>query len=370
MRTIRRVSWVALAVLVVGRSAVAAAVKPGKELGPRQAYAQCAPSVVMVTAVESFPRGLANRSVDLLNPFPLLDLPADAMAFVLYPFYAAAKGPLKAGGSGVIIDAEGHFLTNHHVIEGSDVFWATLHDRRVIRARVVGADEDEDYALLKLDLQDGEKVTPARLGDSGQLRPGDRVYAIGSPLGLRQSLSAGIVSGVERRSIGPFQDFIQTDLTIGMGSSGGPLFNARGDVVGITTLIHATFEQTGGISLSIPINCIQEGLDRLKSEGEVVRGFIGLHIRDVTPRARHELELDAKSGALVVETEWSTWGRCPARDAGLKSGDVIVKYGDKKIDRARPLARAVLNTKPGSHVKVEFYRGTSLLEREVKVIER
>lgn len=342
-----------------------------QELEPGALYKKCAPSVVMVTAVETFPKGMAKRTIDLLNPFPVLDIPGDVFSFVFYPLYVLANGPMKFGGSGVIIDEEGHFLTNHHVIERGNVFWATLDDRRVIRAKLIGSDEDEDYALLKLELKKGEKVVAAKLGNSAALRQGDAVAAIGSPLGLRQTLSVGVISGLERRALGPFQDFIQTDLTIGSGSSGGPLFNAKGEVVGLTSLMHAFVEQTGGVTMSIPIDSIKEGLGQLKKKGRVTRGFIGAHVKDVTPRVAKKFKLAVKSGACIyavgprADAFWS-----PARDAGLEAGDVIVKYGAKRIDRARTLARAVLTTKPGTNVIVTFYRGKTLLRRTIKVARR
>jgi len=353
---------------------VAALAGPGRalaqDLNPRGMYETCAPSVVMVTAAETLGRGLLNRGVDMIDPFPLLDTPGDVLSFFAYPVYVLFSGLPKAGGSGVIIDEQGHFITNHHVVARRNVFWATLDDRRVIRAVLVGSDAEEDYALLKLQLKKGEKVAPAKLGDSDALRPGDPIFAIGSPLGHRQSLSVGVVAGLERRMVGPFQDFIQMDLTIGAGSSGGPLFNARGEVVGLTSMMHAVLEQTGDITLSIPINSVTEGLERLKRDGKVTRGFIGAHVKDVTPRLVKELGLKVKTGACVVGFRTPFWRRSPAEDAGLERGDVIVKYGAKKIDRARALARAVLNTKPGTRVAVEFYRGKRHIKGTIIVARR
>lgn len=367
MKTLSVTACAALLLLFACRAPASA-----QELEPGALYDKCAPSVVMVTAVETFPKGLARRTIDLLNPFPILDMPGDVLSFVFYPLYALVNGPIKFGGSGVIIDDSGHFLTNHHVIERGNVFWATLHDRRVIRAKLIGSDKDEDYALLKLELKKGEKIVAARLGDSAALRHGDAVAAIGSPLGLRQTLSIGVVAGAERRLVGGFQDFIQTDLTIGSGSSGGPLFNARGEVVGLTSvMIAAPMVQTGGVTFSIPINSVKEGLGQLKKKGRVTRGFIGAHVKDVTPRVAEKFKLSAKSGACIYEigpTADAFWS--PARDGGLQAGDVIVKYGDKPIDRARTLARAVLTTKPGTNVIVTFYRGKTLLRRTIKVTRR
>ncbi len=347
----------------------------GAELTPAELYEKCAPSVVMITAVETVPRGLVNRTLDMLDPFPLLDTPGDVLRFALYPLRVLVFGPVKAGGSGVIIDVEGHLITNHHVVEGADIFWATLHDRRVVRAKLLGSDADEDYALLKLELGKGETVPPAALGSSAALRPGDAVYAIGSPLRHHQSFSRGVVAGLDRRLEGPFQDFIQTDLTIGAGSSGGPLFNASGEVVGLTSMMYAVLERTGDITFSIPIDSVREGLGQLREHGRVTRGFIGVHVRDVTPRTIEEFRLDAKSGAVVVALEprpklLRLAVQSPAGDAGVERGDVIVRFGDLAIDRARTLARAVLSAKPGAEVAVEFWRGKELLRRTIRIEER
>ena len=358
----------ALLVLLLGLSTAGA-----QELTPGELYKKCAPSVVMVTSVETVPHGLARRTIDLLTPFPIMDIPGNVLRFATYPLVVLVNGPMKAGGSGVIIDDEGHFITNHHVIEHGDVFWATLDDRRLVRATLIGSDKDEDYALLKLQLKEGETVTPAPLGDSSMLKPGDMVAAIGSPLRLRQTLSVGVVAAVERRMQGPFQDFIQTDLTIGSGSSGGPLFNAQGEVVGITSLMHSVVEQTGGITMSIPINTVEEGLEQLKEKGSVTRGYIGACVKDVTPRIVEELELSVKpgEGACITElTHMRGHFHSPAGSVGLRKGDVIMKYGELNIDRARTLARAVLNTEPGTTVEVWFYRGRTLLKADVKVRRR
>jgi len=363
-----RTAAAALLVLLLGLSTAGAG-----ELAPSELYRKCAPSVVMVTSVETVPHGLASRTIDLLTPFPILAIPRNVLRFATYPLVVLVNGPMKAGGSGVIIDDKGHFITNHHVIEHGDVFWATLDDRRLLRATLVGSDREEDYALLKLELEEGETVTPVSLGDSCLLQPGDMVAAIGSPLRLRQTLSVGVVAAVERRMQGPFQDFIQTDLTIGSGSSGGPLFNARGEVVGITSLMHSVVEQTGGITMSIPIHTVGEGLDQIKEKGSVTRGYIGACVKDVTPRLVEELELSVEpgEGACITElTHMRSPFFSPGASAGLRKGDVVMKYGELNIDRARTLARAVLNTAPGTTVEVWFYRGRTLLKADVKASRR
>jgi serine protease Do len=347
-----------------------AALGRAAEFDPQAAYDKCAPSVVMITAVQTVPYGFTDRAVDLLDPFPLLDTPSDLVRFVLYPVRLLVVGPVKAGGSGFIIDAEGHVITNQHVIADANLFWATLHDERLVAATLVGSDETEDYALLKLELKKGEKVAPAALGDSDALRLGETVFAIGSPLRLRQSLTVGVVAGLHRRMVGPFQDFVQTDLTIGSGSSGGPLFNARGEVAGMTTLMHAVLEQTGNVTFSVPINTVKEGLPQLKKEGAVTRGFIGVHLKDVTPRVIEEFDLKVKSGACCWDVGTPLWRNSPAADAGLRDGDVIVRWDGAEVDRARTLARKVLTAEPGTTVRVTYVRGESERTCKLTVAER
>jgi S1-C subfamily serine protease len=338
----------------------------------RDFFRRHAPSVVMITAVQTPAKGAVNRTRDLLRPWPVWSIPLDALQLALYPVRVLLLGPIKAGGSGVIIDDDGHVLTNHHVIEDANVLWVTLHDRRVVRATLVGSDADEDFALLRMQVEEGIQVRPAKLGRSADVRPGDRVYAIGSPLRLHQTFSAGQISGIERREqeLGPFQDYLQMDLTIGAGSSGGPLFNANGEVVGLTTLMFATLEETGGVTMAVPIDNIREGLGQLKKEGAVTRGFLGAHIKDCTPRVAKKFGLQARAGACIWELEDGFLKGSPARRAGLRPGDVIVQWGKAKIDRAHTLARAVLNTKPGTRVAVTYVRGERRESTTVTVKER
>jgi serine protease Do len=336
----------------------------------RAFFEEHAPSVVMITAVQSPSQGAVNRTLDLLDPFPIWSIPFDALRLGLYPVQLLLAGPIKAGGSGVIIDAEGHVLTNHHVIVDCDVIWVTLHDRRVLEAELVGSDRSEDYALLKIKPQNGLKLRPAKLGESADLQQGDRCYAIGSPLRLHQTFTAGQISGRKRRSVGTFQDYLQMDLTIGSGSSGGPLFNAKGEVIGLTTLMYSTIENTGGVTMAVPIDNIKEGLDDLKKAGKVTRGFIGVHIKDCTSRVVKKFNLKVTSGACIWEFDCPIWRTNPARRAGLRPGDVVTRWGDRPISEAHDLARAVLNAKPGGRVVVTYARGDKKATATVVVGKR
>ena len=342
-----------------------------EELTPREIYDLRAKSVVMVTAVETVPQGLVNRTKNLFNPFPVYKIPGRIIGFVVYPIVVIFEGPLKAGGSGVIVDAEGHFVTNQHVIDDADVFWATMEDGSLIRADVVGSDELEDLALLKMRLAKEQSVEPAPLGQYSEIARGDSVYAIGSPLRLQDTLTRGIVSAKGRRIMGPFQDFIQTDLTIGVGSSGGPLFSEKGEVVGITSAMFAVVEKTGGLTFSIPVDVVQAALPQLKEHGTITRGFIGVQIKDVTPRIVDELKLKTqpRDGAVIYKVTSSFFGS-PAAKTGLKRGDIIIKYDGIEIDNARTLARLVLATKPSTAVPVVYIRGEEERTATIDVQER
>lgn len=346
-----------------------------EDLTPSQLFNLRSKSVVMVTAVETVPRGFFNCTRDLLNPFPLYKIPGRVISFVAYPLIVVIDGPMKAGGSGVIVGADGCFVTNNHVIEDANVFWATMTDGSLIRADVIGSDEDEDLAVLKMRLPKGKSVEPAPLAEYSQIQRGDSVYAIGSPLRLQNTITSGIVSAKSRRMTGPFQDYIQTDLTIGAGSSGGPLFNGKGEVIGITSAMLAVVEETGGMTFSIPVDVVKEDVTQLSKDTKmrfthVTRGYIGTELKDVTPRIVDELKLKTKSRSGAVIYDLDTFGGAPAEKAGLKKGDIIIKYNGVDIADARSLARLVLSTKPTTKVPVVYIRGEKTLTVTVEVQER
>lgn len=344
----------------------------GAEMTAKEIYTQRAPSVVTVTVVESAGEGFKNRTKALLDPFPIYKIPFNVISFVLYPVHLITKGPLKAGGSGVIIDSE-HFLTNQHVAEFGDIHWAYLQDGRLVRARVVGMDQLEDVALMKMELGKEDKIFPAPIGNARALKPGDRAVAIGSPLRFTLSMSEGIVAAMDRRIVGDFQDHIQTDLLIAPGSSGGPLFNGAGELVGLTSAgIGGPFQSTMNMSFSVPMDVINDILPQLQEKGEVTRGYFGAFVADLTPRTAQQLKLTGEfgKGAVLKEVDSGIlWWKAPASIAGLKKGDIIIKYGDTKIDYARTLARAILNTKPGTKVPVIYLRGGKEATATVEIDE-
>jgi serine protease Do len=251
-------------------------------------------------------------------------------------------------GSGFVIDAEGHIVTNAHVIDGADEINITLSDGRSLPATVIGADKKLDLALLKIDA--GSSLPIARLGDSDALQVGEWVMAIGNPFGLEQTVTAGIVSAKGRViGAGPYDDFIQTDASINPGNSGGPLFNTAGEVIGINTAIIARGQ---GIGFAIPVNVARRVIAQLKETGQVTRGWLGVSIQIVDDNLAESLGLDAADGALVTEV----FSDSPAAKAGFKRQDVIVAFNGKAIAHIRDLPRIVAATPVGDTVSVTVIR--------------
>jgi serine protease Do len=262
-------------------------------------------------------------------------------------------------GTGFILDKAGHVVTNAHVIEDADEVRIKLRDDREFIASVVGRDTKLDLALLKID--DKGELPGVTLGDSEAVRVGEAVVAVGNPFGLGHTVTMGIVSA-KARSIGagPYDEFIQTDASINPGNSGGPLFNVRGEVVGINTAIRAGAD---GIGFAIPINVLKEVIDQLKDKGYVERGKLGLAFQPVTPEIARALDLPAVSGALVSEVMRGG----AAHKAGMRDGDVIVGLDDAPVRHADELPRQVARHKPNTRVKVHVIRGGKPLMLVVKL---
>lgn len=251
-------------------------------------------------------------------------------------------------GSGFIIDKEGYILTNNHVIEGAQDIKIKLYNGKVFDAKVVGRDSKVDIALLKIDPK-GEDLPVAKLGDSEKVRVGDWVIAIGNPFGLEHTVTAGIVSAKGRViGMGPYDDFIQTDASINPGNSGGPLFNLKGEVVGINTAIVAGGQ---GIGFAIPINIAKNLLPQLK-KGRVYHAFLGVYLQDLTPGLARRLGLKEAKGALITDVIPNS----PASKAGLRKGDVIVKFNDKEIKDRYTLVKLIATSIPGQRVRLEVIR--------------
>ena len=271
--------------------------------------------------------------------------------------------PQISAGSGVIVDARGGYvLTNHHVVKDAEQIAVTLKDGRRLQGKLVGSDAATDVALLKVE---GENLKALTLGDSDALRVGDYVMAIGNPFGLGQTVTSGIVSALGRTGlhIEGYEDFIQTDASINPGNSGGPLFNERGEVVGINSAI---FSQSGGnigIGFAIPINLAKKLVPELEEHGSITRGWLGVSIQKVTPELASSLGLADSRGALVAEVT----GESPAAKSGMERGDVIVGFNGKKVEESSALPRLVAETAVGKTVPVEVVRNGKTKTLEVTI---
>ena len=263
-------------------------------------------------------------------------------------------------GSGIIIDAKkGFILTNNHVVANAEEIEVRLDDGKEYKAEVVGRDPKTDLALIRTKKKmDVDKEAP--LGDSDKTRVGEWVMAIGNPFGLERTVTVGILSAKGRViGAGPYDDFLQTDAAINPGNSGGPLFNMRGEVVGINTAIVATGQ---GIGFAIPVNIAKELLPQLK-KGKVVRGWLGVSIQEVTEEIAQSFKLKEPKGALVAEVIEDS----PAEHGGLERGDIVVDFGGKEIDTPNELQRVVANTTPNKKVKVQIVRNGKTRTVTVKV---
>jgi serine protease Do len=264
-------------------------------------------------------------------------------------------------GSGCIIDREGYIITNNHVIEKAQTIKVKLIDGKEYDATVVGRDPKTDLALIKIDAKNA--LPSAAFGDSDNLEIGDWVVAIGNPFGLETTVTAGIVSAKGRViGAGPYDDFIQTDASINPGNSGGPLFNLKGEVVGINTAIVSGGQ---GIGFAIPINMAKELLPQLKSKGKVTRGWLGVVIQKITPEIAKTFGLKETEGALVSDVTEDG----PAEKAGIKRGDVIVSFNGKAIKEVDTLPKLVGATEIGKKAKVGIIRDKKSLEMEVVIGE-
>jgi serine protease Do len=269
-----------------------------------------------------------------------------------------------SGGSGFVISADGYVLTNHHVIDGADEVTVRLRDRRELVARVVGSDRDTDIALLKVE---ATGLPTVALGDSDRLKPGQWVLAIGSPFGLEETVTAGIVSSVGR-TLGNDQryvPFIQTDVAINRGNSGGPLFNLAGEVVGINSQIFSTSGGSIGLSFSIPINTAKSVSDQLRTKGRVSRGVIGVQIQNIDRDRAEALGLPRPAGALVAEIQPGS----AAEKAGVRVGDVITSFNGREIGDSSELPPMVGATAPGTRATLGVFRDGRMLNVPVTVAE-
>jgi serine protease Do len=264
-------------------------------------------------------------------------------------------------GSGFIINADGHILTNNHVVEDAERIQVKLASGEEYAAKVVGRDPKTDLAVLKID--GAGDLHPLTLGNSDDLKVGSWVVAVGSPFGLEQTVTQGIVSGKGRViGSGPYDDFIQTDASINPGNSGGPLVNMKGEVIGINTAIYPSGQ---GIGFAIPIDMAKSIVPQLEEKGSVTRGWLGVGIQEITPALEKSFDLNDKSGALVSDV--SRGG--PAEKAGIERGDVITRFDGKSVEGPKDLSRVVASTAVGKTVDVTVVRDGKPMDRTVKVGE-
>ena len=264
-------------------------------------------------------------------------------------------------GSGFILTSDGFIMTNAHVVEGADEVMVTLTDKREFKARIVGADKRTDVALVKIQ---ASGLPAVKVGDVSRLKVGEWVMAIGSPFGLENTVTAGIVSA-KQRDTGDYLPFIQTDVAINPGNSGGPLINLRGEVVGINSQIYSRSGGFMGISFAIPMDEAIRVSDQLRASGRVTRGRIGVQIGPVTKEIAESIGLGKAQGALVSGVEAGS----PADKAGVEPGDIITRFDGKPIEKSSDLPRQVGNTKPGTKVNMTVFRRGGSKELAITVAE-
>jgi serine protease Do len=264
-------------------------------------------------------------------------------------------------GSGFILTTDGYIMTNAHVVDGADEVIVTLTDKREFKAKIIGADRRSDVAVVKIE---ATALPAVKIGDTNKIRAGEWVIAIGSPFGLENTVTAGIVSA-KQRDTGDYLPFIQTDVAINPGNSGGPLINMRGEVIGINSQIYSRSGGSMGISFSIPIDEAIRVSDQLRASGRVSRGRIGVQIDNVTKEIAESIGLGKAQGALVRNVE----AGAPADKAGIEAGDIITKFDGKTIEKSSDLPRLVGNIKPGTKSTVTVFRRGALKDLAVTVAE-
>jgi serine protease Do len=280
---------------------------------------------------------------------------------------AQSRGPsVQMGlGSGVIVKADGTILTNHHVVDGAEAIKVQLQDNRVYDAKVLGTDPPSDLAVLKIDAKD---MSALNLGDSDRVRVGDVVLALGNPLGIGQTVTAGIISAKGRStglSDGSFEDFLQTDAPINQGNSGGALVNTQGELVGINSQILSTSGGSIGIGFAVPSNMARTVMDQLLANGKVRRGQLGVAIQPITPDQAANLGLKEPKGVVVA----SVAPQGAAARAGLRAGDIIVGFQGEKVTDGNTLRNRIASTAPGTAVRLSILRDREKRQLEVTLGE-
>lgn len=274
--------------------------------------------------------------------------------------------PQSALGSGFVIDAEkGYIITNNHVIKGAEDVRVTFTNEITVEAQIIGTDEKTDLAVLQVDTKE-LNLTEVSFGDSDQLRVGDWTLAIGNPFGLGGSVTAGIVSARARDiNSGPYDDYLQTDASINRGNSGGPLFNMRGEVIGINTAIFSPTGGSVGIGFSIPSALAEPVINQIIKYGRTRRGWLGVRIQTVTDEIAESLGLERAYGALIASVN----DQGPAKKAGIKAGDIVLSINGQEISEMKMLPRIVAETDIDAEVTIKFWRDNKEQTAKVKIGE-
>lgn len=272
----------------------------------------------------------------------------------------------KAQGSGFLISKDGYILTNNHVVADADKITVTLSDKTTVKAKVIGADPKSDVALIKI--EDGSNLPYLPLGDSDALEVGEMVIAIGNPFGLSQTVTTGVVSAKGRNGVGlnEYENFIQTDAAINPGNSGGPLLNIHGEVIGINSALYSRTGGYMGIGFAIPINMVKAIKDQLQTHGKVVRGWLGVAIQNVSEDLAKSFGLKHAKGILVSEVTADS----PAKKAGIKQGDVIVKLNDLTLDNVNQLRNKIALIPPKTTATLEVIRDGKTMDIKVVIGEQ
>ena len=295
------------------------------------------------------------------NPFPFEFPPGSPFEDLFKEFGTPQERKASALGSGFIIDKKGIVITNNHVIKGAEDIIVRVDGNKEYKAKVIGADPLSDVAVLQIESKD--KFIPVNFGNSDKARIGDWVIAIGNPFGLGGTVTSGIISA-RNRDIGMnrYEDFIQTDASINVGNSGGPLFNMNGDVIGINTAI---LGQSGsiGIGFAIPSNSAKKVIDQLIKFGETKRGWLGVRIQDVTKEIADVEKLDKPRGALVASVAKDS----PSEKAGIKSGDIILEFNGVSINEMKELPKIVAQTEVGKTVNIKIWRNKKEISKKIKL---
>ena len=350
-QTVSRLSIILLVFGIFLPSAAAAEV-------PTAAASTDSPGIRMLEEIQTVITDLAEQakpSVVNLFPLPSSGRPREG---------PGDRTPNSSGsGSGLIVDSDGHIVTNNHVVGDAVEIEVRLSDKTKLIAQVIGKDPDTDLALLKVTAD--RPLPSARFGDSTTVKVGQWVLAVGNPFGLDRTVTLGVVSGIGRENVNlsRYENFIQTDASINPGNSGGPLFNLRGEVIGINTAI-INFAQ--GIGFAIPSNMAKQVIDQLLAKGKVVRGWLGVGIQPLTAELAKKFGVTEGEGVLVNEV----FEKDPAAAAGIKPGDIIVKIDGAVVDSPNKLSRLIGTLPPGATSKIEVVRDLKHLTLDVPLSER